>query len=380
MKNNINNWESEIILPEKGQDIQHAYMELGSDEVVECTKEELMKLLGSNKKKLSYITTPEHDGFIIPGSDYFSLEPILYLKSGNLEDDINSNKPVFYLGLGLIIFNFFMGGLRTNSISIIMLVLVILPHIERLFELKKINGINESNFLSESQDIKFSHWLSLKKIKSIFAITAIVLFVYVFQFYLGTLESAEIAGLDKIKTINGEYWRILTAIMMHANIPHVLINGLVLFYIGSMVIRITNLYVFGLVSLFSGVLGNLFSVYFVPTGISVGASGAIMGLIGFVIVMGIKLKKSMPQKVTSSMIRVVVLTAFLGLVAWDVIDNAAHAGGLIGGIMMGFIILSRHHSCIPIKTNFVIKSFGFLSLVILLAGFLLLMWIFSQSL
>lgn len=80
------------------------------------------------------------------------------------------------------------------------------------------------------------------------------------------------------------------------------------------------------------VLGNLFSVYLLSTGISVLASGAIMGLIVFVIVMGIKFKKSMSHKVISSILKVVILTAFLWLVAWDIIDNAAHAVEIIGDI------------------------------------------------
>jgi rhomboid protease GluP len=373
------NWESEIIYPEKGKDIQYAYILMDSDEVVECSKCELLKLLKSKKSKLSYITTPEHDSFIIPGSDYISMVPILYRKTNDLEEEIESNKEVFYLSLGIIVFNFLMEGLRINSMSLIMLILVILPQFERFYELKKIKRITENNFFSESLNIKFSHWLTLKKNKSIYVITVIIVFVYVFQFYIGTLESAELAGLDKIKTIKGEYWRILTAIMMHGSIFHVLINGLVLFYIGSMVIRVTNIYIFGLVSLLSGVLGNLFSVFFVPIGVSVGASGTLMGLIGFTIVMGIKFKKSMPQKITSSMIRFLVLTGFLGLVAWDVIDNAAHAGGLIGGFILGFILLNRNQYFLPVKSNILINSLGLLSLVILFAGFLLLMWLFIQS-
>ena len=58
MKNNEINWESEIDLPCKGIDIEYAYMEKGSDEVVECSKEELIKLLKSKKSKYDTLLLP----------------------------------------------------------------------------------------------------------------------------------------------------------------------------------------------------------------------------------------------------------------------------------------------------------------------------------
>jgi len=222
--------------------------------------------------------------------------------------------------------------------------------------------------------------LYLNKPKSIYVFTALLLVIYIFQFLIGTLESAEMVGLDKVKAINGEFWRLLTAALLHGNILHVLINAMVLFFLGKIVIRITDIYVFCFISLFSAILGNLFSVYFVPSGISVGASGAIMGLIGFVIVMGFKYKKNFPQKLVSSMIRVVILTAFIGMVANPIIDNAAHAGGLVGGVLIGMIILNKKHSIIPIKSNRIIKFLGSMSLVIFFGGFLIISWLFTQKL
>jgi len=380
MKNNEINWQSEIILPFKETGVEYAYMEKGSDEVFECSNEELIKLLKSDKKKISYITTPEHDSFIIPGSDFFSIVPILENEKDELEEVLKSNKPVFYVALGLIAFNFLMGGLTTNSISFIMLVLVIIPYFENLYDFKTSKIITNDNFTSESQNRLFIHWLYLNKPKSIYVFTALLLVIYIFQFLIGTLESAEMVGLDKVKAINGEFWRLLTAALLHGNILHVLINAMVLFFLGKIVIRITDIYVFCFISLFSAILGNLFSVYFVPSGISVGASGAIMGLIGFVIVMGFKYKKNFPQKLVSSMIRVVILTAFIGMVANPIIDNAAHAGGLVGGVLIGMIILNKKHSIIPIKSNRIIKFLGSMSLVIFFGGFLIISWLFTQKL
>jgi membrane associated rhomboid family serine protease len=380
MENHVNNWESEIILPGKENGVEYAYMERGSDEVVECSKEELLKFLKSDKKEISYITTPEHDSFIVPGSDFFSIVPILEKEKDELEDALKSDKTVFYLSLGLIVINFLEGRLMTSTISVLMLVLVVLPYLNKLYDLKKSKVITKDNFSFESQDILFSHWLDLRKFKSIYVFTALLIIIYILQFIIGTFESAELAGLDKIKTIGGDYCRIVTAIMMHGNILHLLINAMVLFFLGKIMIRITDIYVFSLVSLFSAILGNLFSVYFVPTGISVGASGAIMGLIGFVIVIGVKFKRSFPQKLSYVMIRTVILTAFLGLVARDIIDNAAHAGGLIGGLLIGIILLHKQQTLVPFKTNIIIKFFGLLSIVILFGGVLIISWLFIQNL
>jgi membrane associated rhomboid family serine protease len=90
------------------------------------------------------------------------------------------------------------------------------------------------------------------------------------------------------------------------------------------------------VFLFSALCASAFSLYLTPT-TSVGASGGIMGLIGFLAVIGLRRRHVVPRGFLRSIALSIAFTAATGLVAYHFIDNAAHLGGLVGGLMLGAV-------------------------------------------
>ena len=367
-------WEEQIKLPEKDPELEYGYILKSDDEPVKCSKEELYEVIESDMDVV-YVTTPQNSTFIIPGSDFETLQPILRKKKSSIKTNL-------YFGIGYTVFfgiillllnlNSNKGFWSDKSGRFNILIFGIIPVLNGLYELISIRRINELNYQKESSEIKFNFWINQKNIYSIYIVTGILVIITIIQFITGLRDSIELAGLVKLKTLNGEYWRLLTCILMHGSVMHIIFNGLAIYVIGHMVIRITGFSYFVIVFLFSGLLGSLFSLFLLPTQTSVGASGGIMGLIGFVLIVSIKLKDSVPGNIIKSMMNSIILIAIMGITAFDIIDNAAHGGGLIGGIIIGLILIRKRDNWIPYKPTILINITGIVSTIVLISGIVIL--------
>lgn len=133
----------------------------------------------------------------------------------------------------------------------------------------------------------------------------------------------------------GQWWRLVTAIFLHAGILHIGLNLWVLFDISPEVEAMFGTSKFVVFFLVTGVFGYVVSTWWMPMVLSLGASGAIMGLIGVLI--GATFHHGRMGKDYRSMLwRWVIYIAIFGL--FFNIDNAAHFGGLGAGILLGYLI------------------------------------------
>ena len=118
---------------------------------------------------------------------------------------------------------------------------------------------------------------------------------------------------------------------LHGGIIHLLFNMYALYIIGIQVENFFNKWKYSIIYLVSGVVGGLFSMIFTKTW-SVGASGAIFGLMGALLYFGYTHRVYLGTVIKSQIIPVIVINLIIGF-ASPGIDNAAHIGGLIGGII-----------------------------------------------
>lgn len=158
----------------------------------------------------------------------------------------------------------------------------------------------------------------------------------------------------------------------YGSIMHILFNSAALYVIGYRVIRISGFPYFAVVFLFSGLLGSLFRLFLLPSQSSVGASGGIMGLVGFMLIMSIKFKDHVPRNIIKSMLNSIILIAILGISAYDIIDNAGHAGGLIGGIIIGLLLIRKRDNMIPYKPTILVNILGIVSTIVLIGGIVMI--------
>ncbi len=131
----------------------------------------------------------------------------------------------------------------------------------------------------------------------------------------------------------GEWYRLLSAPFLHLQVWHIALNLYALWLVGPPLEALLGRWRYAALYLVSAVAGSAASVLFLPPGVpSLGASGAVFGLLGATFVVGRRLDRD--TSVATSMI---VLSAVLGFVLPN-IDWRGHLGGLIGGAMIGAVM------------------------------------------
>jgi rhomboid protease GluP len=164
-----------------------------------------------------------------------------------------------------------------------------------------------------------------------------------------------------INAPNDQWWRFITPMFVHINLPHVLVNMYSLWMVGPYVEKLygsAKFLVFWVVTGICGVVGSyltvrpdmatssmgrfLFKNLDVP---SAGASGALFGLVGVLFVFGIKFRHELPEGFKrafgTGMIPIILINLFIGFVGRGFIDNAAHLGGLLSGAALAAVVQYR---------------------------------------
>lgn len=143
------------------------------------------------------------------------------------------------------------------------------------------------------------------------------------------------------ETLDGGWWRLISCCFLHIGVLHLLLNMYALLYIGVLLEPILGKWRFLAVYLLTGVAASTASLWWNDMTISAGASGAIFGMYGVFLALltGRFLDKSMRQAFLASILIFVVYNIFYGLKTGSGIDNAAHIGGLVSGLVMGFAMI-----------------------------------------
>ncbi len=164
--------------------------------------------------------------------------------------------------------------------------------------------------------------------------------------------------------INGPYyqwWRSVTPMFVHINLPHLLVNMYSLWMVGPYVEKLYGSAKFVVFWVLTGIAGVLASYLTVRPNLatgsfgrflfkdqdvaSAGASGALFGLVGVLFVFGIKFRHELPEGFKrafgTGMLPIIVINLFIGYVGRGFIDNAAHLGGLLSGAAFALAVEYR---------------------------------------
>jgi len=165
-------------------------------------------------------------------------------------------------------------------------------------------------------------------------VTAVELFGVPFAHVL------QAAALVKPAVRAGEWWRLLSATYLHGSLFHLFSNAYALMVLGPLVEIYDRRMRIPLVYLAAAVGGGVLSTM-VDTRTSLGASGGILGLAGYLFVVAGRQRHGMPAWLRRRMLSVLGATALMGIVAFVFIDNAGHLGGALTGAALGFILPAR---------------------------------------
>lgn len=175
----------------------------------------------------------------------------------------------------------------------------------------------------------------------LFTISLVFLAMYVLGH--GNIDSvAERFGAkDSALIRQGQWWRFITPIFLHGSVLHLLTNGFSLYWLGSQIERIYGSRKYFLIYMLSGIAGNLLSFLLSPAP-SLGASGALFGLIGAGIVFPLRYRSLVLPEARSRIVKQLVMVAAINLfISWEIpsIDKWAHVGGMIGGGIAALFLL-----------------------------------------
>lgn len=139
----------------------------------------------------------------------------------------------------------------------------------------------------------------------------------------------------------GEWYRLVTHMFLHGDIGHLGNNMLILFCLGNALEHYVGKISYGVVYFFSGILAGLGSVVYNTTGtVSVGASGAVFGVVGAMVWLVLKNKGRLKGFTGPRMAVFVLMSVYAGFVDQG-IDNAAHIAGLLAGFLLAMLIYRK---------------------------------------
>lgn len=141
----------------------------------------------------------------------------------------------------------------------------------------------------------------------------------------------------------GQYYRLLTGAFLHGNLFHLIFNMYALYIIGSQIESFMGKWRYLVIYLFSAITASLLSITFSGNGASIGASGAIFGLMGALLYFGYHYRVYLGNVIRSQIIPLILLNLILGFMMTG-IDNAAHIGGLIGGALISVAVGVKYKS------------------------------------
>lgn len=145
----------------------------------------------------------------------------------------------------------------------------------------------------------------------------------------------EVGGLVHFNVVHGEWYRLISSMFLHFNFEHILMNMLSLFIFGKIVESIIGSWRMLIIYIISVLYGNFVSLSFNTTTISVGASGAIFGLIGSIFVI-MYLSKNFNKKMIGQLLIALVVLIVFSLFMSN-INIMAHLGGFISGVLITLI-------------------------------------------
>lgn len=234
--------------------------------------------------------------------------------------------------------------------------------------IKVTDNINKKN---EKRSKVIEKIFSYKKPIVTYTIIAICIILFAMMYLLGngstdTLTLINFGANYDLLTKEGEYYRLLTSMFLHIGILHLLCNMYSLYIIGKEVENLFGKWKFLIIYLLSGISGSILSLAFSHNTVSAGASGAIFGLLGALLYFGYYYRTYLGATIRTSIIPVIIINLVIGFLSPG-IDNAAHIGGLIAGVLTSMMVGIPDKSTKTEKINGIILTIIYIGFISYLA-------------
>ena len=230
--------------------------------------------------------------------------------------------------------------------------------------LKITDDINKKN---EEEAKMNEDVFKMKKPYVTYALIGINTIIFIISMFINILP---LFAVNRYFIVHGEYYRLITGIFLHNGIIHLVCNMYSLYVIGSQLESFLGKIKYLIVYLLSGLAGSVLSIYF-SNSFSVGASGAIFGLLGSLLYFGYHYRVYLDSVIKSQIIPLIILNLMLGFMLRG-IDNWAHIGGLIGGVFSTMAVGIKYKSEKYEMVNGVILYLIYISFILYMVFFKLI--------
>ncbi len=307
--------------------------------------------------RVDLVWTPDAPGFVLP-EEIPALHPALRearIRWAGWEIEEGKRQMLMFgAAFGVMLaWNGFKTGkvMASGSTGLALLLFLILgfiPWYQGRKRLKKARIWAAGEMAADAPVLRFETWLSLQKspaTRLLLGLMALVGLVQVVVEWRSPLPMATVwmAGLTKSAGAATDWWRLLTAPFLHGHWIHWLMNASALAYLGKRVEVFARWPHFAMAFAISAWIGGEASARYMKQ-VSVGASGGLMGLLGFLLVFESMHRLLVPESARRRLLAGVLLTAGIGVVFSHFIDNAAHAGGLIAGMVYAALVFPKSSS------------------------------------
>lgn len=361
-------WEAPQLLPVKPPGADFGFV-LDRQAHAVTHQQLLERLSRADVPSVSLVWTPASDRLVPPGEVEFLFPANRIQRRLEL---IHSLKTAIYNGLVWIAIAAFVYSSAGRSAALMYLLVALfiglVPALQGLWSLWRMKSYTPAEARREATQLRYAVWLSHRPMRWTWAIGAILIVVFLVQLNVGIEPSVLAAGLVKPLVHQGQTWRLLTCTLLHGSILHIAFNFMALLSLGKLIEAHADRMYLPILFVLCGVTGSALSVVAMPGVPSIGASGALMGMVGFCAVLGYRRRAVMPAHFLRAILLSIGLIALMGIIAHGLIDNAAHLGGLLGGLLLGFVYVRRRITDIKLRPSRAARITAGLCALILLAA------------
>jgi membrane associated rhomboid family serine protease len=329
-----------------------------------CTHDELLAHCTSGAAP-DRVWTPESDGPVVPYDVPWIFDALMLPARKRADEQVRTT--AFLLGLfaALGALALASGGLRAlSSGPPPLLVLFGVFFAQAVMERRRVRAVTPAILAAQVAELRALPAARAGEPRFTWTLAAAIAAVALVQL-VAPGSSIAGAGLVKDAVRHGEGWRLLTAPLMHGGATHLLMNGMALLAVGPEVERLSHRAYLPLVFLAAALAGGAGSMLLYPHTTSVGASGGLMGVIGFLVVLAHRRRELLPSDMGRRLLMDVGWIALLGVVGYAFIDNGAHAGGLLGGAALGLLLVPRGGVTPHWEPSAAVRAAGWASLAVI---------------
>lgn len=357
-------WKQETAFPEKPAGQDYGYRS-GGKKLWPCTREELIKKCSrEDYPSVKLVWTPETPRLVPPLEVDFLHEPSRRREIYNAKMILGLG--LIYVVLGTLILLLEKSEKGQSHWLLIIVALGVIPLAQGIIRLAGARTWTPQKISKRAALARYAAWVATRKIVLTKIIAVCLAVAGVAQIKTGVMDSFINAGLDKEAVRQGEFWRLFTYGVLHGNPMHFMFNFFALFALGRMVEVVGNHAYLAIIFPASILAGGISSQFLMPDVNTVGASGGLMGLIGFMAILGLYRKSVLPPDFVKWIAVSIALIAALGIFAYDLIDNAAHLGGLLCGLLLGLLLIKKGEDAIPIQPGQAVTVAGIVATTLIL--------------